>query len=94
MGHTEGVSFSYFGAFPISKRIPPSQRPERKLDGVAKEIARVREDAKAEKSDDAAQAASSTAKPRPGRLVNPIGPQKSGGPAPSISTKRPKKMGG
>jgi hypothetical protein len=39
----------------MSKRKPPSKRPERKLDETAKAIARVREDAKPEKPADTGQ---------------------------------------
>jgi hypothetical protein len=79
----------------ISKRKPPSQRPERKLDDTAKAIARVREEAKAEKSPEPERPASDASKLRLAHLAKALGPrQKPGGPAVSPSTKRPKMGGG
>jgi hypothetical protein len=74
----------------MSKRKPPSQRPERKLDDTAKAIARSREDAKAEKPDEPRRSEGRTS--QMGRLVKSITPRKEPGPAPSPSTKRPKKV--
>jgi hypothetical protein len=79
----------------ISKRKPPSQRPERKLDDTARAIARVREEAKPEKSDEPARAASDASKPHLAHLAKALGPrQKAGGPSVTPSTKRPKMGGG
>ena len=79
----------------IAKRKPPSQRPERKLDDTAKAIARVREEAKAEKPPEPGRPASDASKPHLAHLAKALGPrQKPGGPAVSPSTKRPKMGGG
>ena len=74
----------------MSKRKPPSERPERQLDETARAIARSQENAKARKTDEP---------PRPGvsasrldRLAKSIKPRKVSGPAPMPSTKRPKKV--
>lgn len=75
----------------MSKRKPPSQRPERKLDETAKAIARVREDAKPEKPTEPA-ALGSENRSRSGSHGNGITAQRAGGQAPSPSTKRPKKV--
>lgn len=78
----------------ISKRKPPSQRPERKLDDTARAIARVREEAKPEKSAEPTHA-SDASKPHLAHLAKALGPrQKAGGPAVTPSTKRPKMGGG
>jgi hypothetical protein len=74
----------------MSKRKPPSKRQERKLDDTAKAIARSREDAKAEKPDEPQRPEGTTS--FLGRLVKSIAPGKVTGPAPSPSTKRPKKV--
>jgi hypothetical protein len=79
----------------ISKRKPPSQRPERKLDDTAKAIARARESSAPDKSAEPQKASYAGSEPRishaggVGRGGRPSG----GGPAPSTSTKRPKQPG-
>jgi hypothetical protein len=78
----------------ISKRKPPSQRPERKLDDTARAIARVRDESKPEKSAEPGRAASDASKPHLAHLAKGLGPRKPGGPAVSPSTKRPKTGGG
>jgi hypothetical protein len=78
----------------IAKRKPPSQRPERKLDDTAKAIARIREEAKPEKSGEPGHAASDASKPHLAHLAKSLGPRKPGGPAITPSTKRPKMGGG
>lgn len=80
----------------ISKRKPPSQRPERKLDDTARAIARVREEAKAEKAPESepGRPSSDASKPHLAHLAKGLGPRKPGGPAVSPSTKRPKMGGG
>jgi hypothetical protein len=79
----------------ISKRKPPSQRPERKLDDMAKAIARVREEAKPEKAAEPGRLANDASKPHLAHLAKGLGPrQKPGGPAVAPSTKRPKMGGG
>ncbi len=78
----------------IPKRIPPSQRPERKLDDVARAIARDVEEARAAKSAEVERAASDRPKFGRDQQMGPgIGPRKSRGPTPEISTKRPKTGG-
>ncbi len=78
----------------IPKRIPPSQRPERKMDDVARAIARDVEEAKAAKAADAERAASERPKFGRDQQMGPgIGPRKSRGPTPETSTKRPKTGG-
>jgi hypothetical protein len=78
----------------IAKR-KPSQRPERKLDDTAKAIARVREEAKAEKSPEPDRPASDASRPHLAHLAKALGPrQKAGGPVVTPSTKRPKMGGG
>lgn len=72
----------------MSKRKPPSQRPERQLTDVAKAIGRVREDQKAEKSANAEQTKESQTVT--GRDFNATKGRKA--PAPMPSTKRPKKV--
>ena len=75
----------------ISKRKPPSQRPERKLDETAKAIARTRETEAAAKPASTQRASHAaplvTSNGRDGRTG---GRQSLGGPPPSPSTKRPK----
>ncbi|MDR3632781.1 MAG: hypothetical protein P4L84_03040 [Isosphaeraceae bacterium] len=77
----------------ISKRKPPSKRPERKLDDTAKAIARVQEDAKAKKSAESARSGSDESKVHMSQLRKGIGPVKAVGPVAAPSTKRPKKAG-
>ena len=90
----EGIFVPHMESPAISKRKPPSQRPERKLDDTARAIARVREEAKPEKSDEPARA-SDASKPHLAHLAKALGPrQKAGGPAVTPSTKRPKMGGG
>jgi hypothetical protein len=74
----------------MSKRKPPSLRLERKLDDTAKAIARSQEDATAKKPDEPRHSQVSTS--HLGRLAKSITPRKVAGPAPSPSTKRPKKV--
>ncbi len=77
----------------ISKRKPPSQRPERKLDETALAIARLREDAKPDKSSRPDRLASDDLKVKRGLAQNVTGHPKAVGGAPSASTKRPKTFG-
>jgi hypothetical protein len=72
---------------PLSKRKPPSERPERKLDDTAKAIAHSRE---VKEPDKPRRSEGSTL--HVGRLAKGITPRKQLGPAPSPSTKRPKKV--
>ncbi len=74
--------------------MPPSQRPERQLDDVARAIARQAEEAKPDKAADADRPASEASRTRsrltpPGLSINST--RSVGGKAPDISTKRPKK---
>ena len=78
----------------IPKRIPPSQRPERKLDDTAKAIARIRDEAKEAKAAEAERAGSENPKSFASHeLGSSVGPRKGTGPAPMPSTKRPKTVG-
>ena len=83
-------SYAYFSeeSPTISKRIPPSQRPERKLDETARAIANARD---AEKGDKPARAERSG---NTGTQEDWGSRNKShkatGGPAPTSSSKRPK----
>jgi hypothetical protein len=74
----------------MSKRKPPSERPERQLDDTARAIARSQVNAKAKKTEEA-QRQPANATPL-GRLAKSIKPRKVSGPAPMPSTKRPKKV--
>jgi hypothetical protein len=74
----------------VSTRKPPSQRRERKLDDTARAIARSREDGTAEKSEEPRRSGGTAS--FLGRLVQSVTPGKVSGPAPSPSTKRPKKV--
>ena len=77
----------------ISKRKPPSQRPERKMDETALAIARLRDDAKPDKSSEPDRPPSAELKAKKGLARNITGHQKAVGGAPSASTKRPKTFG-
>jgi hypothetical protein len=75
----------------ISKRKPPSQRPERKLDDTARAIARAREDTPAEKPAGSLRPSHTSQLTSPtGRDTKTSARQATGGPPPSPSTKRPK----
>jgi hypothetical protein len=74
----------------MSKRKPPSARQERKLDDVARAIARNQEDAKPQKPDEPRRLEGNIS--NLGRLSKSITPRKEPGPAPMPSTKRPKKV--
>ena len=80
---------------PISKRKPPSQRPERKLDETARAIARSREEAiavKAEESQKSGRKESTAPVPtHAGRVGSQF--KAANGPAPTVSTKQPKNPG-
>ena len=76
----------------MAKRVPPSQRPERQLDEVAKAIARAKDEAKAEKTAEIERQAADGSKQRSnysssGNLTTPRKPT---GPVVATSTKRPK----
>jgi len=76
----------------IAKLKPPSQRPERKLDDVARAIARLNEITKSGKAADADRPAfDASSKSRQGQPGMGVGSRNVGGRAPDISTKRPKK---
>ena len=74
----------------MPKQVPPSRRPERKLDETARAIAQAREAATTEKPD----ATSKTGRIDPSIQANRSGRgggrRTEGGPAPMPSTKRPK----
>jgi hypothetical protein len=75
----------------VSKRKPPSQRTERKLDETARALARSRDEAKVDKTDEPPR--KEGAKNAVGRLFQNILPKRaSTGPAPTPSTKKPKKV--
>lgn len=74
----------------MSKRKPPSQRQERKLDDTARAIARSQEGEKAKKPDEPRRSEGNTS--HLGRLAKSLTPRKEPGPAPAPSTKRPKKV--
>ena len=64
------------------------------MDDTARAIARLQEEAKAEKSPESRKADSSNApKRQPSPAVNGMGQRKIGGPAPYTSSKRPKTGG-
>ncbi len=78
------------------QRKPPSQRPERQLDDTARAIARLAEEAKAEKSPEARKSGpkeNASLKRQAPPAINGMGQRKVGGGAPTISTKRPKTGG-
>ncbi len=79
---------------PAPKRKPPSQRPERQLDDTARAIAKLQEDAKAEKPAEARKAGSTKPLRQPPLTINGMGQRKVGGPTPQTSSKRPKSGGG
>lgn len=78
----------------ISKRKPPSQRPERKLDETAQAIARDLEEARASKSPESDRPITRKSKPEIGPVGKITARRKSVGPAVTPSTKRPKTGGG
>lgn len=77
----------------ISKRKPPSQRPERKLDETARAIARAQEDAKAKKAPAEERSAANDTKSKIGGMRNALGPVKAVGPVAGPANNRPKKAG-
>jgi len=77
----------------ISKRKPPSQRAERKLDETAREIARSREQGATVKPTGTRPATHTGPGPLPGRGGGRGIRQAIGGPNPAASTKRPKQPG-
>jgi hypothetical protein len=95
-----GIASPYWGfLFPqespaISKRKPPSQRPELKKDETAQAIARLREEAKAAKSSKEDRPASGAKTSKMGLAANSAGPPKAGGGAPAPSSRRRKAFGG
>jgi hypothetical protein len=77
----------------ISKRKPPSQRPERKMDATALAMAQTRAQDKADKAP-ATERSGSAGPPRMTlRGGKNGGHPMPGGPVPATSTKRPKKPG-
>lgn len=72
----------------MPKRKPPSQREERRLDDTARAIAQGRET----KKPDEPLRHEATNATFMSRLAKSISPRKEPGPAPSPSTKRPKKV--
>ena len=74
----------------IPKRVPPSQRPERKLDDVARAIASLVEETKAAKSADHGRASSADlqANGSPKGITKPANAQ------PSVPTMKRRKTGG
>jgi hypothetical protein len=75
----------------MAKRKPPSQRPERKLDDVAKAIAQNRERETVDKSEGDERSGSPGPRQFATRGGRNGGHTPTGGPLPSPSTKRPKK---
>jgi hypothetical protein len=74
----------------ISKRKPPSQRPELKKDETALAIARMREEAKAAKPTKSDRALSAASKARMSRAGSGMGFPSSNAAAPPAATKRQK----
>ncbi len=72
----------------VAKRKPPSQRSERQLDEAARAIARARDEAKAEKSDESQR--DNATKPALSRLAKDVTSRKVSAPPAFPSTKRPK----
>src|SRR5258705_1321039 len=91
--HNEVFPFPPRESTAISKRKPPSQRPERKMDATARAIADAREQSEADKpvGPKRSREAGPMAQASRGRGMG--GRPVSGGPAPSPSTKRPKQPG-
>ena len=95
MATSEVVFLQESPAIP-KQRKPPSQRPERQLDDTARAIARLAEEAKAEKLPEARKggpAGNASLKRQAPPAINGMGQRKIGGGAPQISTKRPKTGG-
>jgi hypothetical protein len=78
---------------PAPKRKPPSQRPERQLDETARAIARLQEDAKAEKSAESRKGEAGKPTRQIRDSVNGMGQRRVGGKSPETSSKRPKSGG-
>ncbi len=88
--------YLYFEESPvISKRKPPSQRPERKLNETAKAIARIREEAIAIKAEEAQKSGRSDSTGHVPTHAGRVGSQfkVAQAPAPMVSTKQPKNPG-
>ena len=82
-----------FEEFPISKRKPPSQRPERKLDATAEAISLAREGKKADKPVTPRNLEGTNGPSYTGRNGKIGQRPEIGGRAPSTSSKRPKQPG-
>jgi hypothetical protein len=63
------------------------------MDDTARAIARLQEEAKAEKSAESRKKEPSTSKRQPPLSVNGMGQRRVGGPTPETSSKRPKSGG-
>jgi hypothetical protein len=77
----------------MSRQKPPSHRPERKLDDIAKAIARAREPDRVDKPTGARLPADVVPKRSKFHRGKGGGRQGPGGSSPSPSTKRPKQPG-
>ncbi|MGE3821424.1 MAG: hypothetical protein AB7I30_18600 [Isosphaeraceae bacterium] len=74
----------------MSRKKPPSQRPERKLDEAAKAIARLKDTAEVEKTKESSRP--DQTKIPPSRLSKEFANRKSGSSPVYPSTKKPKKV--
>lgn len=84
------VPVLFFGATPIAKRIPPSQRGERKMDETAKAIAQAREQAKPDKPTSAEKSARDASITQHGQENRIAAPRRAAGPGNSPTAKRTK----
>lgn len=89
----EWSSNEFSQEFPISKRKPPSQRPERKRDATAEAIASARESQKADKAAAPRKSDVGNHQSFAGRSGNTGTRPDLGGRSPIPSTKRPKQPG-